>query len=159
MKALRNIGLVLAILFVLTAGRATAEVLTNQKIPYNGWVWVSCANGGNGETVRLTGDLHALFQVTFDENGGLHVASQYQPMGITGYGEVTGDKYQATGVTRHNENLQPVAYPVEYTYVNNFRIIGPGPGNNFVIHETYHITINANGEVTVAIDNFWGECK
>jgi len=159
MKALRNISLVLAILFVLTAGTATAEVITNEKIPYNGWVWVACANGGRGETVRLTGDLHALFQVTFDEGGGRHVASHFQPMGITGRGELTGDKYQAAGVTRDERNFQPAAYPVEYTYVNHFWIIGPGPGNNFLVHETYHITVNANGEVTAQIDNFWGECK
>ena len=159
MKSVRNIGLALAILFGFTAGTAMAEVPSNQKIPYNDSIWVFCANGGRGEPVRLTGDMHALFLYTIDENGGRHVASHFQPMGITGYGEVTGDKYQATGVTRHDWNLQPAAYPVVYTLVNNFRVVGPGPGNNFLVHETYHITLNANGEVTAELDNFRGECK
>jgi len=29
------------------------------------------------------------------------------------------------------------------TFVNNFRIIGQGPGNNFLVHKTLQIKINA----------------
>jgi hypothetical protein len=43
--------------------------------------------------------------------------------------------------------------------VNNFRIIGQGPGNNYLVHEVFHVTINANGEVTAYVDNFSIECK
>ena len=43
--------------------------------------------------------------------------------------------------------------------MNNFRIIGQGPGNNFLVHETFHVTINANGVVTATVDNFSVECK
>src|SRR5438128_141126 len=28
------------------------------------------------------------------------------------------------------------------------RVIGPGPGNNYLVHENLHFTINANGTVT-----------
>ncbi len=159
MKALRNSGVVLAILFVLTAGTAMAEVAVNQQIPVNRQIWVSCANGGRGEFVRLTGEMHQLILQTWDENGGRHIALQFQPMGITGYGEITGDNYRAAGVTRDERNFQPDSYPQEYTLVNNFRIVGPGPGNNIMVHETYHITLNANGEVTAALDNLRTECK
>jgi hypothetical protein len=39
-------------------------------------------------------------------------------------------------------------FPALDTYVNNFRIIGAGPGNNYSVHQTLHITVNANGVVT-----------
>jgi hypothetical protein len=159
MKALRSIGLIVVVLFALTVGSAYAETITNEQIPLDFGVWVFCANGGNGEFVRLTGELHVLNLVTFDQDGGLHIESHYQPMGVTGYGEVTGDKYQATGVTRENLNIRPAGYPYGYTYVNNFRIIGQGTGNNFLIHENSHVTINADGEVTTQADNFRAECK
>lgn len=161
MKALRNSGLVLAILFALTAGTAIADVVVNQKIPYNGRIWVDCANGGRGEFVRLSGDMHQLILDTSDANGGRHVATQSQPMGITGYGEITGDKYQGAGVTRHQYNFQspPDFYPLEFTDVNNFLLIGPGQGNNLLVHETYHMTINANAEVTVELLTIRLECK
>ncbi|MBI4420235.1 MAG: hypothetical protein HY560_05360, partial [Gemmatimonadetes bacterium] len=45
------------------------------------------------------------------------------------------------------------------TYVNNFRIIGEGSGNNLLVHATSHITVNANGELTAVVDNFSVECR
>ena len=77
-----------------------------------------------------------------------------------GSGETTGDKYQATGVTKASsfkasfQNGQ-----AQQTFVNNFRIIGQGPGNNFLVHEVAHITFNANGIVTVFHDSFTIDCK
>src|SRR5437870_11727085 len=47
----------------------------------------------------------------------------------------------------------------EETFVNNFRIIGQARGNNFLIHENFHITINANGRVTAFVDNFSVDCR
>jgi hypothetical protein len=43
--------------------------------------------------------------------------------------------------------------------VNNFRIIGQGPGNNYLVHETMHFTINADGTTTVSFDNLTVDCK
>jgi hypothetical protein len=45
------------------------------------------------------------------------------------------------------------------TFINRFDIIGQGTGNNFTVHETAHITFNADGTVTVNFDNFSVECK
>jgi len=43
--------------------------------------------------------------------------------------------------------------------VNNFYMIGQEPNNNFKVHETFHFTINANGEVTAFADNFSVTCQ
>ena len=43
--------------------------------------------------------------------------------------------------------------------MNDFRWIGPGPDNNLLIHEVFHITVNANGDTTVTFDNFSVDCK
>ena len=72
----------------------------------------------------------------------------------------TGDKYQATGVTKDSSfkgSFQNGQFT--QTYVNNFRIIGTGTGNNFLVHEVAHITINADGTLTVFHDNFSIACK
>jgi hypothetical protein len=45
------------------------------------------------------------------------------------------------------------------TDINNFRIIGQGPGNNFLVHDNFHISVNANGVVTSFHDNFGVDCK
>ena len=105
----------------------------------------------------LSGDLHIVSHITRDAGGGYHLDDHYQPQGISGVGMTSGARYQATGVTRSSENCR--ALPYNYTLVNNFRIIGQGTGNNYLLHETFHLTVNANGELTASADNFGVDCK
>jgi len=140
-----------------TPALAAASTFTvSQSFPINIVVFVSCAAGGAGELVELTGNLHDLFTVTFDARGGFHLSVLDNPQGLSGTGFTTGDKYQGTGETRSNFNG---TVGLEETYVNNFKIIGQGPGNNFLVHENLHFTVNANGQVTAFVDNFSVECK
>jgi hypothetical protein len=71
-------------------------------------------------------------------------------------GQVTGDKYQGTGVTQDEFNATVGA---EETFINNFRIIGQGNGNNFLIHQTFHITINADGTMTAFVNMLSVDCR
>lgn len=147
---------VLSIAVVSSSSGAPASSSTVSTVfPIDLIVFVPCANGGAGEDVALSGDLHDLFHITVNGNS-LHVKTHDQPQGISGTGLVTGDKYQATGVTQDEFNT---SFGMEETFINNFRIIGQGPGNNFLVHENFHITINANGTVTASHDNFTIDCK
>ncbi len=120
--------------------------------------FVPCAAGGVGEVVDLSGPLHTLITFTINGNN-LSEDFHFQPQGISGTGETTGDKYQATGITRQSLTASLQNGQLNQTFVNNFRIIGQGPGNNFLVHETAHVTFNAGGTVTVNHDNFSVECK
>jgi hypothetical protein len=149
----------LGLIGVLGVAPALAKATTftdNVRVPTEIFVFVPCARGGAGEFVQLSGTLHILFVTTIDDKGGFHSKFHFQPQGISGTGLITGDKYQATGVTQGTFNGK-VGF--EETFVNNFKIIGQGPGNNFLIHENFHITVNANGEVTALVDNFKVKCK
>lgn len=130
--------------------------IDNVKVPTNISVFVPCAAGGAGEVVNLSGTLHLLFHTTIDASGGFHSTFLSQPQGVSGTGLTTGDKYQGTGETQSTFNGK-VGF--ESTFVNNFKIIGQGPGNNFLVHENFHVTVNPNGEVTAFVDNFSVECK
>ena len=95
--------LILAItLLSFSVPPAQAEVQTNLKVPVTIGVFIPCAAGGAGEDVFLTGNLHVLLRFTMDQAGGIHVASHFQPQGISGAGQTSGDKYQATGVTQED---------------------------------------------------------
>jgi hypothetical protein len=135
---------------------ARSEVVVNESFPIALAVFVPCADGGAGEEVVLDGDLHLLLTITENANH-LSIKTHAQPQGISGTGLTTGDKYQGTGVTQDHFTVNRGAET--FTFVNNFRIIGQAPGNNFLIHETFHVTINANGEITATVDNFSVECK
>ena len=138
---------------VLTALPAQAAVTTNTSIPITLVVDIPCA----GELVVLNGPLHILSTVTFDRAGGFHMVAHFQPQGIRGLGQISGVKYQATGITEFQTNAKAV--PFETSFVNNFKIIGQGPGNNLLVHENFHLTINANGRLTALIDNSSFECR
>jgi hypothetical protein len=145
----------LGLVFTITAFAGADVVTTNEMIPYQDSVFVPCANDGAGEWVDLSGTLHVLFHTTVHDSA-FHTKAHYQPQGVTGIGRITGDKYQATGVTQDNYNGN---VGTQHTFVNNFRIIGQGSGNNLLVHQLVHMTVNANGEVTASVDNLSVECK
>ncbi len=153
----RPLALLTAFGLAFSAVNVRAAVVVNESIPFDGFTaFVECADGGNGEEVVLTGDMHFLLAVTLDANGGLHVKDHYQFQGVSGIGQSTGDKYQAVGVSQGTFNGK-VGFT--YTFVQNFRIIGQGPGNDFLVHVTFHLTVNADGTTTVFHDNFTIDCK
>ena len=137
---------------------AYAAVTTNDKQTIAFSVFVPCANGGAGESVDGTINLHVL--ISFNINGNnVSGKTHFQPQGGDLVGSVTGDKYQPTGVTQDHFKGSLQNGQFNETFVNNFRIIGQGTGNNFLVHEVFHITINANGDVTVIHDNVSVDCK
>jgi hypothetical protein len=157
----RTIATCLVVVLATLAGRAAARAeatteTTNLQIPITLVAFVPCANGGAGELVELTGTLHVLLHTTADGRGGFHVKSHFQPQGVSGVGLTTGDKYQGTGVTQDEFH---VTAGITETFVNNFRIIGQGPDNNYLVHENFHITITPNGDVTALHDNLSIECQ
>ncbi len=154
-----SLAVTLGLIAVLAVVPALAKATTftdNVRVPTDLFVFVPCAANGAGEFVYLTGPLHILFVTTIDDQGGFHSKYHFQPQGISGTGLTTGDKYQATGVTQGTFTGK-VGF--EETDVNNFKIIGQGPGNNFLVHENFHFTVNANGQVTAFVDNFSVKCK
>jgi hypothetical protein len=135
--------------------RATAFTV-NSKFEIDFFTFIPCANGGAGEFVDFSGTLHDIFHVTI--NGSNFVLRFHdQPQGITGTGESTGDVYHATGVTQEITRSGKVGFTD--TFINNFKLIGPGPNNNFLVHENFHVTVNGNATVTVVHDNFTFTCR
>ncbi|UCD73197.1 MAG: hypothetical protein JSW01_00720 [Candidatus Bathyarchaeota archaeon] len=135
---------------------ASARVTTNERIYWARRQWIPCAMDGAGESVYLSGYLHIVFSTTLDGKGGFHTRIHHNPQGITGIGELSGDKYQAVGETRTVTNGK---IGETYTFVNNYKIIGQGRGNNLLIHDTIHYTVNVNGEVTSDLANTSVECR
>lgn len=157
-QAVSRISLVALVAMTLAVLPAHGAVQVNDKTDIALQEFVPCAAGGAGELVDLVGPLHTLVSFTINGNnvsGYFH----FQPQGIVGLGETTGEKYQATGVTQESFKTAFVNLQSNETFVNNFRIIGQGPGNNFLVHETMHINFNADGSVTVFHDNFSIACQ
>jgi hypothetical protein len=135
--------------FRVAASASTST--SNVKVPFAQVAFVPCAADGAGELVLIEGILHIVDHVTVSNSGNITLKIHFQPQGATGTGLTTGDTYQSNGVTQETLNINGL--PITDTFVNNFRLIGPGPGNNLQVHQTIHITINANGDLTADVNN------
>ncbi len=120
-------------------------------------------NPCTGEEVLVTGELHTLYYVTEDNNGGLHVHSHGNIQGGTGVGLTSGDRYvltNARNLTTNNQFIDPLDTRASTgNFVSYLQATAPGPKNNFYIRIQQHVTINANGELTVLRDEMTTECR
>jgi hypothetical protein len=128
---------------------------TTEKVPVDIYSFVPCAMGGVGETVHLTGTLRQVTHVTINRNHATYM-THVNPQGLGGVGLSSGLKYRGTGVSK---SVLTIGVGQTQTLVENFRLIGQGPGNNLLLHENLHVTVNANGVVTAEHDNFSFECR
>lgn len=155
-----NFLLPITILTLTLAGVAFSQALaitTNEFVPFAQAVFVPCANDGAGEIVLVEGILHVQNHLTINNNR-LSLKTHFQPQGAVGTGTVTGDKYQATGVTQE-QDATGVIGASEFTFVNNFRLIGSGPDNNLQVHQLIEITIDANNIIRTNVINTTIDCN
>lgn len=156
-----KVTLIATLLTLLLSSVAFGQALAitvNQFVPFAQAVLVPCANGGAGEIVLVQGVLHLQDHITINNNRA-NIKTHAQPQGATGIGQTTGDTYNATGVTQEQDSLALVGGATEFSFINNFRLIGQGPDNNLQVHQNVHVTINANGDVTTVVDNLSVDCK
>jgi hypothetical protein len=146
---------IFVLLMVSLASLVHAKVIENIKIPTVEFALIPCT----GDAVLLEGRLHILITETVDKNGGLHLKAHFQPMNLQGEviaGPNEGAKYNGTGVSQDRLNLKKGE---TFTMINNYRMIGQGKAPNFMVHETWHVTVNANGEVTANFIKVKVTCK
>ncbi len=111
-----------------------------------------------GEPIELSGEVRITLQIVVDEGGGVHFRSQLVPSQIRGV--AGGEVFKAVGGDREhiNENAGD-GLPITDTFTSTFNLISSGAGDNFLAHATFHITLNANGELTVFVVNDSAECR
>ncbi len=151
-------GIVSLFLPGLAFGQATTSTQTFD-VPISLSVFVPCAAGGAGEVVDISGPLHVTISVTVNRNEGAFTEN-LNPQDIVGTGETTGDTYHATGNTQVTANASLIKFPLEFSFVDNFDLIGTtSTAGTLIIHETVHVTINANGTFTANFDKPFVTCQ
>jgi len=87
-------------------------------------------------------------------HGTFHMTEQ----GSSGVGLVTGLSYQF--VQTQNEGVRiDGGLPYTGTAIFDRRVISQGSTPNFQLHNTFHFTINANGELVVYRDEVSRTCQ
>lgn len=138
-----------------TLGSYTDRV--NLTIPTQFHAQNPCAGGRFGEIVVFTGDQHLVFDQTSTSNGHLSTMLHWNAENVIGVGQYTGFQYRATGVTQdHLVSNAPLPYTE--TMTNSYHIIGQGQATNMDLHETTHVTVNADGTVTAWVTDYNFQC-
>ena len=109
--------------------------------------------------VALSGEVEVVSHSSTDANGGVHFSFHVRPSSVTGVGATSGLTSRGTGGGLVSQFDAADGFPAVYSMINNFRIIGQGPGNNLLMHMTIHMTMNANGEQTAQVDLSSQDCK
>ena len=123
-----------------------------------GWTGSGSRSGGPGGVIydnQVDGTLHTVFHVTETPNG-LRLSVHENPQGLTGTGLTTGDTYHATGSFNAHLHLAP---GVTENFQRQYLLIGPGPDNNFTVHQTGHVTLTPDGDITADFDKITIECR
>lgn len=136
------------------AARLSAQAsATNEFIPFLVLSFVPCANGGAGEEVLVEGTLHQVVHLTPSAS---HLTIHQNTQGLTGTGLTSGDTYHSMGSSNFHLNLGSGS---TQTFTSSFLLIGPGPDNNFRVHQMFHFIVNANGELTSEVDSTSVTCS
>lgn len=139
----------------------SAQLVQNERvnltIPTQFHAQNPCAGGRFGEIVVFTGEQHLVFDQTTVSNGHLNMKLHWNAENVTGIGQYTGLAYRATGVTQ--DHVVDASLPYSETMINNYHIIGQGQATNLDLHETVHVTVDANGRVTAWVTDYEFSCK
>jgi hypothetical protein len=107
-------------------------------------------NPCNGETVTLTsGTFQIVIHETATPSGGFHLIVEGNARGIKGVG-TSGTTYQVPGGFWFELNVTPGAETTTLTEV--FNLVGKGATPDFRVLGTFHVTVDANGNVTAFVD-------
>jgi len=135
-------------------GAASAAVVTNVQAPLNITVVSPC----NGDVIAVTGSIHLLASSTSDGSGGFHITFMDNVSQVTGVGSVSGATYHGVGGDWFSANARP-PFPVELTATDVFGLISTGSAPNFVVTDTLHITLNADGTLTANVARLSITCR
>ena len=139
----------------LTLAQATVEK-SRARFPFS-MTLLSCPD--QNELVSIEGEELFIFETVLDANGGSHSQLRSVAHG-TGRGLSSGKKYQFNQNSSFVTNTgNSECSQLELTGVQEFRLISQGGSDNFKMQSTFHLTMNANCELTAFVDNAHTECQ
>ena len=134
--------------FSNAAGGATLEQSVDR------YVWLSCANGGAGETARVTGGLRYDVQNTQDASGVYHLNIKSNTSNLTAVGLTSGALFRGMMAERINSRAEDYLNS-DLRIADVIRFVAPGSGEAYSVVVTSHIIVDQGDYVLW--DQSWNE--
>jgi hypothetical protein len=78
----KSFSLIAAMIASLVPSTGRSEVITQIEMPLATTITVPCAARGAGDMIDVTGEVHAVFSVTVDANGGVHISTHFNTVRV-----------------------------------------------------------------------------
>src|SRR5262245_50550892 len=121
------------------------------------YVWLSCANGGAGETVRVTGDLRYGMQRTQDSSGVSHLNIKSNTSGLTAEGLTTGTFFRGL-MTEHVSSRAEDYLNEDVRTADIIRFVATGSRDAYSLMVTSRFIVD-QGDYVVAEQTWEEVCR
>jgi hypothetical protein len=136
---------------MVAAASVTTEVF-NEPFGYVPSLW-PCT----GEVVEFNGVVSGVRHTTI--NGNRIIDNVTRVLRLQGEGLSTGNTYRLVNPLAVTFSGSLINGQFSASFVGQFLITSQGPGNNLVSPVVGHVTVNANGDVTIELEKFGDECR
>lgn len=142
-----------------SANDGGAQVTTQQQVIEETYVLdrpgvLACV----GEPINITARTKIVLQQVVIPGGRFHGTFHMSEQGSSGVGMITGQQYRF--MQGQNEEVRMEGdLPYTDTAIFDRRVISQGGEANFYLHNVYHLTINANGELVVDRNEISRVCR
>jgi hypothetical protein len=147
-------ALVIVVLNIVSAKLTQAETVVDQSVPLNVMAFNECAM----ESVTLQGTVDMRITDNIDAATGQHTHIHIVSKG-TGVGLISGRRYIYNEESDIAFGTPGPPQTLTYTQALNHILNGTGPTDNFLLKITFHLTFNATGVPTAAVDNVSINCR
>jgi hypothetical protein len=133
---------------------ADAANVTSMSRSIDQYVWVSCANGGAGEAVRVTGELHYEVQRTQDSSGVFHLNFKSATSGLTAVG-LTSGTFSRGLMTEHITSRAEDYLNMDVRTADIIRFVATGSRDSYSLMASTHFIVDQGSYVLW--DQTWDE--
>ena len=78
---------------------------------------------------------------------------------VSAVGVTNGAEYRIAGAGVHQSTGSRTSYRFETSFINTFLIVGPAPGDTFLLHDVFHVTVTPEAEFAAVHDEFRTSCQ
>ena len=146
------------VLMALGGSPAWAAPATSSTATFELPLSSTVINPCNGETVAWQGTAHFAIHRTVTSTGRETLSGEVNFQGVSGQGSL-GNAYRMVDTATFEMTPSGDRTPSEFTTTAAFLFVSQGPAPNFVARTTYHVTIDANGELTASVIEITSECR
>lgn len=119
-------------------------------------VFVPCANGGAGENVVLSGDIHFVYQMTWTDHA-FTLVYHDNLIGVAGVGAITGENFVVSGGTQGN--VMGPWYSSQWVRSMTRKLRLTSPNTQFSINYRLNLIVTRDGQVTVDVEEETIDCN